>query len=102
MRNPSARKKWYLSVMGEMARTMPVWSCSVHDLHWCAIDYPPDLKPAGKVISIWAARRYAGTEEASRRATGAYLAKTTLLQLVKRRPFIVAPANSPIEAILSP
>ena len=74
LRNHLSRKKWYLSVIGEMARAMPVWTCSVHDLHWCEIDYPADIKPAENVVAICAAGRYAGTQEESRRVSGTNLA----------------------------
>ena len=68
IRNPSAQKKWYLSVIGEMARTVPVWTCFVHDLHWCEIDYPADLTLAEKVVSICAASTYADMVEEPFRA----------------------------------
>ena len=50
LRNPSAQSKWYLSVIDEMAQTMPVWTCSVEGLQWCEVDYPADLKMAEKVV----------------------------------------------------
>jgi choline kinase len=74
LRNPSAQTKWYLSVIDEMARTMPVWTCSVNELHWCEVDYPADLELAEKVISVCAARREIGTKEESCRATELNLA----------------------------
>jgi L-glutamine-phosphate cytidylyltransferase len=51
LQNPSAQKKWYLSVIDEMARSMPVWTCSMKGLNWCEIDYPADLKQAEKVVT---------------------------------------------------
>ncbi|UCD82242.1 MAG: phosphocholine cytidylyltransferase family protein [Desulfobacterales bacterium] len=69
LRNPSAQTKWYLSVIDEMARTMPVWTCSVNDLHWCEVDYPADIELAEKVISVCAARREIGTKEESCRVS---------------------------------
>jgi choline kinase len=57
LRNPSARTKWYLSVIDEMARTMPVWTCSIKGLQWCEVDYPADLKQAEKVVSACKTRR---------------------------------------------
>jgi choline kinase len=68
LRNPSAQRKWYLSVIGEMARRMPVWTCSVSDLHWCEVDYPADLTQAEKVISVCAASGYADIEAEPLRA----------------------------------
>jgi choline kinase len=49
--NPSAHGKWYLSVIDEMAQTMPVWTCSIRGLKWCEVDYPADLKQAEQVVS---------------------------------------------------
>jgi choline kinase len=71
---PSAQAKWYLSVIDEMARAMPVWTCSANGLHWCEVDYPADLKLAEKVISVCAARRYGATKEESWRVTEVNLA----------------------------
>jgi len=51
LRTPSAQKKWYLSVIDEMARSMPVWTCSTKGLQWCEVDYHADLKLAEKVVS---------------------------------------------------
>jgi len=57
LRNPSAQTKWYLSVIDEMARSMPVWTCSTKGLEWCEIDYPADLKLAEKVVSACGGHR---------------------------------------------
>ncbi len=51
LETPSAQTKWYLSVVDEMARSMPVWTCSVKGLQWCEVDYHADLKLAEKVVS---------------------------------------------------
>jgi choline kinase len=51
LRTPSAQRKWYLSVIDEMARSMPVWTCSMKGLQWCEVDYHADLKLAEKVVS---------------------------------------------------
>lgn len=59
----SAQRKWYLSVIDEMAQSMPVQTCSVAGLQWCEVDYPGDLKSAEIVVSAcWASRR--GTDAA--------------------------------------
>jgi choline kinase len=50
MCEPSASKKWYLSVIARMARSMPVWTFAANGLQWCEVDYPADLKPARKVV----------------------------------------------------
>ena len=51
LHNPAAQTKWYLSVIDEMARSMPVWTCSIKEFQWCEVDYHADLKLAEKVVS---------------------------------------------------
>jgi choline kinase len=51
LQNPAAQMRWYLSVIDEMAQSMPVWTCSVKGLQWCEVDYHADLKLAEKVVS---------------------------------------------------
>ena len=51
LRSSAAQRKWYLSVIDEMARSMPVWTCSTKRLKWCEVDYPADLKQAEKVVT---------------------------------------------------
>jgi choline kinase len=51
LQTPSARSKWYLSVIDEMARSIPVWTCSIKGLQWCEVDYHADLIAAEKVVS---------------------------------------------------
>jgi len=53
--DPASRKKWYLSVIREMCRTMPVYTCSVQGLRWCEVDYPEDLKAANRLFRQCAA-----------------------------------------------
>ncbi|MGB9499253.1 MAG: sugar phosphate nucleotidyltransferase [Dissulfuribacterales bacterium] len=48
--DPMARKKYYLSVIREMSRGIPVQTCSIQGLNWCEIDYPADLKKAEKIL----------------------------------------------------
>ena len=55
--NPSSQTKWYLSVIDEMARSMPVWTCSIRGLLWCEVDYHADLKLAEKVVSACGGRQ---------------------------------------------
>jgi choline kinase len=57
LRDPEASKKWYLAVIDEMARSMPVWTCSANGLQWCEVDFPADLKQARKVVQACAADR---------------------------------------------
>ena len=50
MRDPSAYKQWYLSVIARMAKSMPVATFSANGLQWCEVDFPADLKQAQKVV----------------------------------------------------
>jgi L-glutamine-phosphate cytidylyltransferase len=50
-----ARKKWYLSVIDELAQLMPVWTYPVKGLQWCEVDFPVDLKHAQRVVRACAA-----------------------------------------------
>jgi choline kinase len=50
LRDPSARNKFYLSVIREMSRSMHVHTCSIAGLNWCEIDYPEDIKKAEEVL----------------------------------------------------
>jgi choline kinase len=52
LQDPTAGRKWYLSVIDEMARVMPVWTCSITGLKWCEVDYPADLKKADGVVPV--------------------------------------------------
>jgi choline kinase len=56
LQTPSAQSKWYLSVIDKMARSMPVWTCSMKGLQWCEVDYHADLISAEKVVSACGAR----------------------------------------------
>lgn len=51
LRDPSSKSKWYLSVIDDLAQSMPVWTCSVEGLQWCEVDYPADLKLAEGVVA---------------------------------------------------
>ena len=50
LREPSACSKWYLSVINEIAQSAPVWTCPANGYQWCEVDFPADLKQAGKVV----------------------------------------------------
>lgn len=56
LEDPKAGRKWYLSVIDEMARVMPVWTCSIAGLRWCEVDFPADLKKAEELLSVFTAR----------------------------------------------
>ena len=49
--DPTSQRKWYLSVIDEMAQSMPVQTCSMTGLHWCEVDYPADLQLAEDVVT---------------------------------------------------
>ncbi|MEW6602981.1 MAG: phosphocholine cytidylyltransferase family protein [Nitrospirota bacterium] len=61
--NPEAATKWYLSVIDEMARIMPVWTCSIKGVQWCEVDYPADLKQAERVVTVCAENGSVGFDE---------------------------------------
>jgi choline kinase len=54
LKDPAAGKKWYLSVIDEMARRMPVWTCAVNGLQWCEVDYRADIAHAVRVVAACA------------------------------------------------
>ncbi len=62
LRNPSAQKKWYLAVIDAMARSMPVWTCSIKGYQWCEVDYNADLEHAERVVSACGGPQSSGTE----------------------------------------
>jgi choline kinase len=49
--DPSSQRKWYLSVIDEMAQSMPVQTCAMTGLQWCEVDYPADLELAEGVVA---------------------------------------------------
>jgi len=49
--DPASQRKWYLSVIDDLARKLPVWTCSISGLQWCEVDYRADLKQAEKVVT---------------------------------------------------
>ena len=55
MRDASAYKKWYLSVIAQMAQSMPVWTLAANGLQWCEVDFPADLKQARRVVQAFSA-----------------------------------------------
>jgi choline kinase len=74
LHDPTSQTKWYLSVIDEMARKMPVWTCLIQGLHWCEVDYRSDLKQAEKVVAACGARRRISVDKQSRQKTQAILA----------------------------
>ena len=54
MHDPASLKRWYLSVIDEIAaNTGAVWTCSIQGLEWAEIDYPLDFKHAQAMVSKW-------------------------------------------------
>ena len=76
LRDPSSQTKWYLSVIDEMARRIPVWTCSVHGLQWCEVDYQADLKLAERVVTACGARRLEKGRKESSQVTEMRLANS--------------------------
>ncbi len=74
LRDPSSQTKWYLSVIDEMARRIPVWTCSINGLQWCEVDYRADLIQAEKVVTACGARSQADVIKRSCRASEIRLA----------------------------
>jgi choline kinase len=70
LRDSAACKKWYLSVIDDMAQRLPVWTCSANGLQWCEVDFPADLKQAGKVVQACDAGHWSNAFAATRRAWG--------------------------------
>jgi choline kinase len=50
LRRPTGLKRWYLSVIDELAQRMPVWTCCIEGLAWGEVDCPADLKQAENVV----------------------------------------------------
>ena len=70
LRDPAAQKKWYLSVIDDLARKFPVWTCSINDLQWCEVDYKADLKQAEKVVAACRPGRQADVGDDPCQVTG--------------------------------
>jgi choline kinase len=69
LRDPSSQRKWYLSVIDELAQTMAVQTCSTVGLQWCEVDYPADLKSAEGVVSACGAGSKGAADEDACRLT---------------------------------
>ena len=46
-------RRWYLSVINEIAQAKTVSTCSIKGLAWCEVDYPADLKQADRVVAAF-------------------------------------------------
>jgi len=56
MGDASASKKWYLSIIAQMARSMSIWTFAANGLQWCEVDFPADLKQARRVVRAFSAK----------------------------------------------
>lgn len=50
LRRPGALKRWYLSVIDELAQQKTVWTCCIEGLAWVEVDCPADLRHAEDVV----------------------------------------------------
>jgi choline kinase len=71
LHDPASKKKYYLSVIDDLARKFPVWTCLINDLQWCEVDYKADIEQAQKVVSVCRTSRKADFEDAPCQLTGA-------------------------------
>jgi choline kinase len=53
MEDTKSVRKWYLSVIDEIAQARTVQICSINGLAWCEVDYPADLKQADSVVTTF-------------------------------------------------
>lgn len=50
LRTPEGTRRWYLSVINELAQTSPVGTCCIEGLPWAEVDFPQDLAHAENVV----------------------------------------------------
>jgi len=53
MADSKSIRRWYLSVIDEIAQEITVLTCSIKGLAWCEVDYPADLKQAVRVVATF-------------------------------------------------
>jgi choline kinase len=53
MADSKSIRRWYLSVIDEIAQEITVLTCSIKGLAWCEVDYPADLKQAVSVVATF-------------------------------------------------
>ena len=66
MRHESGLKRWYLSVIDELAQDSQVGICPIEGLSWCEIDDDIDLEIARAVVSDWPESSNAGNKPVTR------------------------------------
>jgi choline kinase len=59
VRDPESLKRWYLSVVNEMAATVRVETVSITGLWWGELDYPEDLAEVRAVLGRMEEKRQA-------------------------------------------
>jgi choline kinase len=64
MRQEQGLKRWYLSVIDELAAESEVGTCSIDGLSWCEIDDDVDLGIAETVVATWSGAAVEGAEAA--------------------------------------
>jgi len=52
LRHPDALRRWYLSVIDEMAQAGLVWTCPIEGLKWAEIDCLADLENAQRHVGL--------------------------------------------------
>jgi choline kinase len=50
LRTPEGTRRWYLSVINELAQTTAVGTCCIEGLPWAELDFPTDLAHVEKVV----------------------------------------------------
>lgn len=55
MLDEASLKRWYLSVIAELAAETDVQTVSIQGREWCEIDYPRDLVEAKEMVARWQA-----------------------------------------------
>lgn len=50
LRTPEGTRRWYLSVIDELAQSHPVATCCIVGSPWAEVDFPADLKRAEEVV----------------------------------------------------
>jgi len=53
MLEPDALRRWYLSVIGALARDVNVQTASIEAHEWCEVDVPLDLQHARNMVARW-------------------------------------------------
>jgi choline kinase len=53
MADTKSIRRWYLSIIDEIAQEKTVLTCSIRGLAWCEVDYPADLNQADKVVATF-------------------------------------------------